>query len=456
MRSAPVDAAEARVLLRELTGDTYSEFRDDQLDVICGLVEEGRRILLVQRTGWGKSAVYFIATRMLRDRGAGPTILVSPLLALMRNQIDAARRMGIRAETINSTNPGDWKTIESALVSDEIDLMLISPERLANQKFRSDILPEIRRSGLLVVDEAHCISDWGHDFRPDYRRLVRVLELLPSSVPLLCCTATANDRVIDDVASQLGSGLIRVRGSLDRSGLRLAVLKKSRQEDRLAYLAELIPKLPGTGIIYCLTIADTKRVAGWLKAEGIEAVAYSSMTNNDERESVEYALLSNDLKVVVATSALGMGFDKPDLAFVIHYQSPGSPIAYYQQVGRAGRSLPESWGILMNGSEDADIQDHFIRSAFPAPPLADSVVKLLEDRSVSMTENEILESVNLRYNQFQTLMKILEVEGAVERDGSRWLRTLHPWRYDHDRSESVTALRKIEQDPTRHNFSYHI
>lgn len=449
MRSAPVDAAEARVLLRKLTGDTYSEFRDDQLDVICGLVEEGRRILLVQRTGWGKSAVYFIATRMLRDRGAGPTILVSPLLALMRNQIDAARRMGIRAETINSTNPGDWKTIESALVSDEIDLMLISPERLANQKFRSDILPEIRRSGLLVIDEAHCISDWGHDFRPDYRRLVRVLELLPSSVPLLCCTATANDRVIDDVASQLGSGLIRVRGSLDRSGLRLAVLKKSRQEDRLAYLAELIPKLPGTGIIYCLTIADTKRVADWLKTEGIEAAAYSSMTNNDERESVEYALLSNDLKVVVATSALGMGFDKPDLAFVIHYQSPGSPIAYYQQVGRAGRSLPESWGILMNGSEDADIQDHFISSAFPALALADSVVKLLEDHSVSMTENEIFKSVNLRYNQFQTLMKILEVEGAVERDGSRWLRTLHPWRYDHDRSESVTALRKIEQGQMR-------
>lgn len=449
MRSAPVDAAEARVLLRRLTGDYHSEFREDQLDVIRWLVEEGKRILLVQRTGWGKSAVYFIATRILRDRGAGPTLLVSPLLALMRNQIDAARRMGIRAETINSTNPGDWETIKSDLMSDEIDLILISPERLANQKFRSDIFPEVRRSGLLVIDEAHCISDWGHDFRPDYRRLVRVLELLPSSVPLLCCTATANDRVVDDVASQLGSGLIRVRGSLARSGLHLAVLKKSRQEDRLAYLAEVIPKLPGTGIIYCLTIADTKRVAGWLKTEGIEAVAYSSMTNNDERESVEYALLSNDLKVVVATSALGMGFDKPDLAFVIHYQSPGSPIAYYQQVGRAGRSLSESWGILMNGSEDIDIQDYFINSAFPAPNLADSVVKLLEDHSVSMTENEILRSVNLRYSQFQILMKILEVEGAVEREGNRWLRTLHPWEYDHDRSESVTALRKTEQDQMR-------
>ena len=445
MRSAPVDAAHARVLLRRLTGDADSEFRDDQLDVIRGLVEDRKRILLVQRTGWGKSAVYFIATRMLRDRGAGPTLLVSPLLALMRNQIEAARRMDIRAETINSTNPGDWETIRSALELNEIDLLLISPERLANPKFRSNILPEIRRSGLLVIDEAHCISDWGHDFRPDYRRLVRVLELLPAGVPVLGCTATANDRVVDDVMSQLGSGLKSVRGPLARGGLHLKALRMSRQEDRLAYLAEMIPKLPGTGIVYCLTIRDTKRVAGWLKDEGIEAVAYSSKTDNAERESVEQALLSNDLKVVVATSALGMGFDKPDLAFVIHYQSPGSPVAYYQQVGRAGRSLSESWGILMSGSEDIDIQDHFISSAFPPPNLAERVVKLLEDCLLPMAEVKILESVNLRFNQFRTLMKVLEVEGAVERDGSRWLRTLHPWKYDHDRSESVTALRRTEQ-----------
>ena len=433
------------MLLRRLTGVPNSEFRDGQLDVIRGLVEDHKRILLVQRTGWGKSAVYFIATRMLRDRGVGPTLLVSPLLALMRNQIEAARQMDIRAETINSTNPGDWEAIKSALASDSIDLLLISPERLANPEFRSNILPEIGRSGLLVIDEAHCISDWGHDFRPDYRRLVRILELLPAGVPVLCCTATANDRVVDDVVSQLGSELVQVRGTLARDGLHLKVLQIPRQEDRLAYLAELIPKLLGTGIIYCLTISDTERVAGWLREEGIEAVAYSSKTDNTERESLEQKLLSNDLKVVVATSALGMGFDKPDLAFVIHYQSPGSPIAYYQQVGRAGRSLPESWGILMSGSEDRDIQDHFISAAFPPPNLAEQVVELLEDRLVPMAADEILELVNLRFSQFESLMKVLEVEGAVEREGSRWLRTLHPWKYDHNRSESVTALRKIEQ-----------
>lgn len=446
MRFAPVDAADARVLLRRLTGDPDSEFRDDQLGVIRGLVEGRKRILLVKRTGWGKSAVYFIATRMLRDQGTGPTLLVSPLLALIRNQIEAANRIGIRAETINSSNRSDWKEISSALESDEIDLLLISPERLANPDFRSNVLPEVSgRSGLLVIDEAHCISDWGHDFRPDYRRLVRVLDLLATGVPVLCCTATANDRVVDDVCWQLGSGLTAIRGPLGRGGLHLKVFKLPRQEDRLVFLSEMIPKLPGTGIIYCLTIPDTKRVAEWLQHEGIKAVAYSSNTGNEERESIEHALLSNDLKVVVATSALGMGFDKPDLSFVIHYQSPSSPIAYYQQVGRAGRSMSESWGILMSGSDDKKIQDYFIDSAFPPPKLSERVVKLLEDCSRPMSGTEILESVNLRFAQFKTLMKILEVEGAVERDGSRWLRTLNPWKYDHDRSKSVTALRKAEQ-----------
>lgn len=449
MGPSPLDH-KALELLRRLTGDPGSQFRSDQLNVISRLVEDRARVLLVQRTGWGKSAVYFIATRLLRDRGAGPTLLVSPLLALMRNQIDSAQRMGIRAETINSTNREDWEAVKSALESDNIDLLLISPERLANSYFRSDILPEIgRRSGLFVIDEAHCVSDWGHDFRPDYRRLVRVLDLLPAGVPVLCCTATANDRVVDDIVSQLEFVLAPVRGPLARDGLRLEAINMPRQADRMLYLAKVIPKFRGSGIVYCLTIFDTERVAGWLESNGIKAVSYSSRSDPDERVSVERDLMSNDHKVVVATSALGMGFDKPDLAFVIHYQSPGSPIAYYQQVGRAGRSLSESWGILLSGSEDIDIQDYFIDSAFPSPNLAERVVKLLEDHGLSMTTNEILESINIRYTQLEAFLKILEVEGAVERDGKRWLRTLRPWQYDHIRAESVTALRRVEQRQMR-------
>ncbi len=441
---------EALGLLRRLTGDPAAAFRPDQLEAIVALAGERGRVLLVQRTGWGKSAVYFIATRLLRVRRLGPTLLVSPLLALMRNQIEAAERLEVRALTINSSNREEWDEVEERIRADEVDVLLISPERLANQQFRSEVLSVIgRRSGLLVIDEAHCISDWGHDFRPDYRRLVRVLDLLPAGVPVLCCTATANDRVVDDVTAQLGADFVPVRGPLARSGLRLQAIDKPSQAERLVWLASVIEDLPGTGIVYCLTVADTGRVADWLRSQGIDAQAYSGEEDNEHRRVIEQDLLANRVKVVVATSALGMGFDKPDLAFVIHYQSPGSPVAYYQQVGRAGRALTESWGILLRGVEDADIQDHFIGAAFHSAGLAERTVDLLESRAVSMTMREILEAVNVRQGRLENLLKILEVEGAVERDGSRWLRTLAPWSFDHERVASVTALRRAEQEQMR-------
>ena len=437
-------------MLQRLTDDPAAEFRPDQLEAITTLAGERGRVLLVQRTGWGKSAVYFIATRLLRDRGLGPTLLVSPLLALMRNQIEAAERLGVRAVTINSSNTDEWEEVEEQIEADEVDVLLISPERLANQQFRAEVLPVVgRHSGLLVIDEAHCISDWGHDFRPDYRRLVRVLDLLPTGVPVLCCTATANDRVVADVTAQLGADFVPVRGPLARRGLRLHTLDKPLQAERLVWLASIIEELPGTGIVYCLTVADTERVSGWLRSQGIEAAAYTGESDNDHRRAVEQDLLDNNLKAVVATKALGMGFDKPDLAFVIHYQSPGSPVDYYQQVGRAGRGLTESWGILLRGTEDVDIQDYFIGSAFPPADLAERVVGLLESRAVPTSRREILAEVNVRQGRLENLLKVLEVEGAVERDGGRWLRTLLPWRFDHERVASVTALRRAEQEQMR-------
>ena len=447
---SPTPDAEALSLLRRLTGDESSEFRAGQLETILRLAADRERVLLVQRTGWGKSAVYFIATRMLRDRGSGPTLLVSPLLALMRNQIEAAGRLGVSAETINSSNTSEWSDVKERIASDEVDVLLISPERLANPEFQREVLPVVgQRSGLIVIDEAHCISDWGHDFRPDYRRLVRVLAGLASGVPVLCCTATANDRVVGDVTAQLGAAFSPVRGPLARGGLQLHVLDKPSQVERLVWLASTLRALPGTGIVYCLTIADVGRVANWLNSNGIDAAAYSGDSDNEDRTVIEQRLLANDVKVVVATSALGMGFDKPDLAFVIHYQSPGSPVTYYQQVGRAGRALQQSWGILLRGTEDADIQDYFIEGAFPSPRPAEQVVDLLERHAASMTKRELLTEVNLRPGQLELLLKVLEVDGAVERDGGRWLRTLSPWAFDYDRVASVTALRRAEQQQMR-------
>jgi ATP-dependent DNA helicase RecQ len=445
MSTATYDSAVS--LLRRLTGNPGAGFRPGQWEAIERLVEGRGRALVVQRTGWGKSAVYLVATRLLRDRGAGPTLLISPLLALMRNQLLMARRAGVRADSINSQNRDGWDGVEARVRAGEVDLLLISPERLQNDRFRRDVLPGLVRSvGLLVVDEAHCISDWGHDFRPDYRRIARVLRLLPRGVPVLCTTATANDRVVEDIVDQLGDGLDVVRGPLDRESLALGVVDLPEQAARLAWLARTIPTLPGSGIVYCLTVADTERVAGWLRSRGIEAVAYSGESDPDGRLLTEQALLDNEVKAVVATSALGMGFDKPDLTFVIHYQAPSSALAYYQQVGRAGRAVPHAAGIMLRGREDRDIQDYFIRTAFPPPTRTEQLVDFLEARAEPVTRSEIEAAVNARRTRIDAMLKILEVEGAVERLGGRYRRTLVPWAYDVDRAERVTALRREEQD----------
>jgi ATP-dependent DNA helicase RecQ len=438
--------------LHALAGPQAS-FREHQLEAIRDLVEERARVLCVQRTGWGKSAVYFIATSLLRERGAGPTLIVSPLLALMRNQIAAAERLGIRAHTVNSTNRDAWDEVRSLLAADAVDLLLISPERLNNPKFRDAMLPLFaERVGLLVIDEAHCISDWGHDFRPDYRRVADVLERLPAGVAVLGTTATANDRVVADVAEQLAVGghaeeLRAYRGPLGRSSLRLEVVELPSQADRLAWLATHLPQLPGSGIVYTLTKRDSDTVAAWLNARGIAAEAYSGEVDTERRVAVEDRLLRNDLKAVVATSALGMGYDKPDLGFVVHYQAPGSVIAYYQQVGRAGRGVERAEVVLLRGAEDRRIQDFFIEQAFPRREHVDGVLEHLASAGDDgATTAELMAQVNLGKGRMEGMLKVLDVEGAVSRDGTRWrLRPDGAWRYDAERYAKVTELRRAEQ-----------
>lgn len=433
-----------RVLQQALGSD--ATFRPQQLDAIEAIVERRARLLVVQRTGWGKSAVYFVSTRLLRDQGAGPSIIISPLLALMRDQIEAAMRIGLVAETINSSNREDWDRIEADLLGGAIDLLLISPERLNNTEFRDRLLtPLARAAGLLVIDEAHCISDWGHDFRPDYRRIVRVLDLMPRTVPVLCTTATANDRVVTDIVGQLGSELEVVRGSLDRESLSLHVRRLDSQAERLAWLAEWLPTTTGSGIVYCLTVADTRRVADWLNAHGISAVAYSGDTDTEIRLDVERRLKSNEVKVVVATSALGMGYDKPDLAFVVHFQSPDSPVAYYQQVGRAGRAIERAIAVLLVGAEDADIWEYFLLNSLPVQWHAEAVVNLLASRAAWTGQRDIESAVNIKSTRLTGLLKILEIEGALERNGTQYRRTLRPWSFDAARVDRVRQARVREQ-----------
>jgi ATP-dependent DNA helicase RecQ len=443
--------ADAEAALRDLAGPD-ARFRPGQLEAIEDLVGARERVLCVQRTGWGKSAVYFVATKLLRERGAGPTLIVSPLLALMRNQLDAAARLGLRAHTVNSTNQSEWDAVAGLLAADEVDLLLISPERLNNPAFRTRMLDRIaERIGLLVVDEAHCISDWGHDFRPDYRRIRDLLARL-EDVAVLCTTATANDRVVADVAEQLGTGArgeIRTyRGSLARDSLRLETVELPRPAERLAWLTAVVPQLEGSGIVYCLTRRDCDRVAAWLTAHGVRAQAYAGDQETGQREAAEGLLLRNEVKALVATSALGMGYDKGDLGWVVHYQAPGSVISYYQQVGRAGRAVDHAEVVLLRGAEDRRIQDFFIAQAFPPREAVDRVLTLLGQAGEDgLTLNALLPDVNLGRTRLEGMLKVLDVEGAVQRSGSRW--ALAPgsgaWTYDEPRYRQVTALRRAEQ-----------
>lgn len=433
--------------LRELVGHPEAQFHDGQYEAIEALVDAGRRALVVQRTGWGKSAVYFVASLLLRRRGAGPTLIVSPLLALMRDQVAAAARAGVRAVAINSANALEWDTVLAQLAADEVDVLLVSPERLTNPSFRENQLPElIRRTGLLVIDEAHCISDWGHDFRPDYRRIADLIAQLPASVPVLATTATANSRVVHDIEEQLGDGVLTIRGALGRESLRLGVLTLPDSRDRLGWLLTHLADMPGSGIIYTLTVSAAEDTARLLAEAGHNVLSYTGRTDPADRERAEQLLKDNQVKALVATSALGMGFDKPDLGFVIHLGAPSSPVAYYQQVGRAGRGAANADVLLLPGSEDREIWQYFATASMPSAEKANAVLTVLGEAGSALSTVALEARVDLRRTPLELLLKVLAVDGAVERVGGGWRSTGVPWNYDADRYSRIAEARVDEQD----------
>jgi ATP-dependent DNA helicase RecQ len=439
-------------LLRMGSGHADATFRDGQEDAIRHVVAGQGRLLVVQKTGWGKSFVYFIATKLLREADNGPALLISPLLALMRNQIAAAQRMGVCAATINSDNQDEWTQVETKLHGNQIDILLISPERLANERFRAEVLATIAAQiSLLVIDEAHCISDWGHDFRPHYRLLERIVGTLPPNLRLLATTATANNRVMDDLSDVLGPNLSVSRGDLHRASLSLQTIRLPSQAERLAWLAEHLIKLQGHGIIYTLTVRDAYQVADWLKSRGCNVQAYTG-ESGARREALEQALLNNKVKALIATTALGMGYDKPDLAFVIHYQMPGSVVAYYQQVGRAGRALASAYGILLSGQEESDINDWFIRSAFPTRAEVAEVLNVLEHEPDGLSVPELLGCVNLSKGRVEKTIALLSLEAPapIAKQGHKWQLTAAVlsegfWL----RADRLTNLRREEHQQMR-------
>ncbi len=449
--------------LQTALDNPLATFRDGQWESIERLLDR-HRMLVVQRTGWGKSMVYFLATKLMRDQGTGPTLLISPLLALMRNQIEAAKRIGITAKTINSSNTDEWKEVEEGLKEDKIDILLVSPERLANDSFRQNVLSLIApKIGIFVIDEAHCISDWGHDFRPDYKRIVRVLQLIPPNVPVLATTATANDRVVADISSQLGDSIELVRGTLVRESLKLQNINMLSPAARMAWLAQTIPDLPGSGIIYTLTQRDAERLAEWLRINEIRAKAYhADISNRDDgsliKEELEQQLLNNEIKVLVATVALGMGFDKPDLGFVIHFQRPASVVHYYQQVGRAGRAVDEAYGILLCGEEDDNIANYFISNAFPPQQHVTDILDILKQSDDGLSVSSIERKLNLKRSKIEKTLKFLTVESPspVVKVKSKWYVTASSENYkiNQDDINTITDIRKQEQTQMQQYMQY--
>ncbi len=438
----------AKAVLVGIAG-TGAHVRDDQLVAAAALACEGRRALVVQATGWGKSAVYWIAARALRDAGAGPTLVVSPLLALMRNQVDAAQRSGLRAATVNSSNFDDWSSIQADLEADRIDVLLTSPERLANPRFAAEVMPWlVPRLGLLVIDEAHCISSWGHDFRPDYRRIAALLTVRPE-LPVLATTATANTRVTDDVADQLGADTLVLRGTLARQSLHLSVLPRLGLVEAFAWVDQHLPSLPGSGIVYASTVRTVTDLAAFLASRGHAVEAYHGQLGTEAREKIEEDLKANRLKAVVATSALGMGYDKPDLGFVVHVGSPGSPVDYYQQVGRAGRALDTAQVVLLPTPGDEGIWQYFATASIPKEDDAHAVLAALNDAGEAQTVPRLAAVTGVRDNRLELLVKVLAVDGAVRRTSAGWEATGEPWTYDRERYAALLAARNHEADLMR-------
>jgi ATP-dependent DNA helicase RecQ len=363
----------------------------------------------------------------------------------------------VRAARIDSTNTEEWGEIVERLSNDEVDLLLVSPERLTNPRFADELLPTLTaRCGLLVIDEAHCIRDWGHDFRPDYRRIRDLLTSLPEGTPVLATTATANARVVTDVVEQLSAGgrdadgaggrdVLTLRGPLARASLRLGVMPLGAPEQRLAWLIAHLGDLEGSGIVYALTVAAAVAVAAALKEAGHQVAAYTGRTDPADRIRLEAALRDNEVKALVATSALGMGFDKPDLGFVIHLGAPSSPVAYYQQVGRAGRATERADVLLMPGPEDRDIWRYFASASMPKQEQADAVVRALTESTRPLSTVALETIVDVRRTRLELLLKVLDVDGAVQRVQGGWTATGMPWEYDEERYARVTAAREREQ-----------
>ena len=418
-----------------------AQFREGQYEAIEAVLTK-KRTIVVQKTGWGKSLVYFISAKMI----GGVTLVISPLLVLMDNQKLFAEKMGLRCAVINSRVKGEERDeLLESIRNCQYDIIFTTPETLYSRDMK-DLIPELNIR-LMVIDECHCISDWGHDFRLEYSRLNRIIAALPENVSVLGTTATANDRVIADLKKQFGENVFISRGSLFREGLHIEILRLETKAERYVWMKNNIRKLPGSGIVYCLTKRDCRNIADFLNANGIKARAYYSddelevineETGKSYNEETEDLFYRNIIKVIVATIKLGMGYDKPDIGFIIHFQRPGSLVAYYQQIGRAGRKTGmDAYCYLMTGKEDRTISEYFIETAFPTESQEREIISALEQNSQGLTLPALQKNCNISRSALIKTINMLQNNNMIYNEEGKYYRSINPYSYARSHYESV-------------------
>ena len=395
---------QAEIQLQKLFG--FKQFHDLQWQVIENLLA-GRRVLFIEKTGFGKSLCFqFPATQL-----DGVTIVFSPLIALMRDQVRSMQDKGIRAAAINSNQEDDENaTIITNAQNNQLDILYIAPERMENAAWIT--AAREMKIAMVVIDEAHCISMWGQSFRPNYRRIVNLVRLLPRNFPVLATTATATPRVQEDIIEQVGTDLIPIRGQLMRSNIRLFVVHVESEDEKFFWLAEYLPKLKKTGIVYTGTQANTDIFSNWLQFLKFNSAAYSGRLDAESRMRIETDFINNKYDCVVSTNALGMGIDKPDIRFIIHTQVPQSPIHYYQEIGRAGRDGQEAFAILLyNAKEDRELPQSFVDGSKPPIKMYNKVIEVTKRELLGL--NDIIRRTNLKKTHVEIILSDLMDQGII-------------------------------------------
>jgi ATP-dependent DNA helicase RecQ len=381
------------------------KFFDEQWLTIDKLLK-GEKVLLIEKTGFGKSLCFQFPATIFQ----GTTVIFSPLIALMRDQVKKLASLGISAKCINSEQTPEENTqIINEAKQGSIKILYIAPERQENNEW-IEATQQMNLS-MVVVDEAHCISVWGHDFRPAFKRIIHLVKLLPKGLPVLATTATATKRVENDIAKQIGDPITTIRGNLMRDNFNLFVVRVSSEDEKLIWLGKNLEKLPGSGILYTGTRVDTEIYSNWFQYLNIPSIAYNAGLDAESRIAIENGLMINKWKCVISTNALGMGIDKPDIRFIIHTQIPQSPIHYYQEIGRAGRDGEPSNIILFYSPQDKKLPEAFIEGGRPAIKKYDKVIEAV--KSELLGEKELMKKTNLKQNQIRVIKADLIEQGII-------------------------------------------